>query len=105
ATNTYVNYRQSFRKLLAIPLPFTKGKLFPLPEQVTWGYTENKRETRSYDRVREKPDSLVQRPVAAGRAATIGFGADLRPIELISYHIDGQRNLSLEDRLSEHLFG
>ena len=106
STNSYLNYRQSFRKLLSIPIPFfKKARIFPLPEGLSWSYTSATRESRSYDRQRDSTASLVQRSKNRGRAASLSFGADLRPIELLTYHVEGLRNLTLEDALSEHIGG
>jgi hypothetical protein len=103
--NANVNWRQSFRKLLAIPMPLTKGKLFPLPSSVTWAYNLSTRETRAYDRLRDSTAALVPRNLTSGRAATLTMGMDLQPIDLFTYHVDALRNLSLPDELSEKVGG
>ena len=106
SANSYLNYRQSFRKLLSIPIPLlNKVRIFPLPEAVTWSYTSATRESRSYDRLRDSTASLALRNKNRGRAANLSFGVDLRPIDLLTYHVDGLRNLTLDDALSEHISG
>ncbi|MCE9626587.1 MAG: hypothetical protein K8R56_01575, partial [Candidatus Eisenbacteria bacterium] len=40
-----------------------------------------------------------------GRAANIDFGADTRPFDLLSHHVEGRRNLSLEGVRNEKLGG
>ncbi len=102
--NSFVNYRQSFRRLLAIPIPgLNHVKFFPLPDQVTWSFNQSSRESRTYDRLRDSTASLVQRNATHGNAAALSFGADVRPFDMFTYHIDGLRNLTLDDAVSEHL--
>lgn len=97
ATNGNVNYGIQPRRLLPLGMPGTKLKLYPLPERLYWNYSVNSRSGRSFERPVDNRDTLVLRNVTTGRTAFVDFGADTRPIDLISHHIEGRRNLALEN--------
>jgi Motility related/secretion protein len=94
-------YRQTFRKLLGIHLPFTKGQLFPLPSNVTMAYNTVETKSHTYDRQRDSTGSLIPRSFASGRATGLLMGVDLQPVDPFTYHIDAMRNLSLPLEVSE----
>jgi motility/secretion related protein SprA len=90
-----VTYQVALRQLLSLPLPFTKAQLFLLPERFYWNYgmssTKSSTFTRSFG-----SDVLTQSSSQNGRAANVDFGADARPVDMLSYHVEGHRNLSLD---------
>ena len=90
-----VNYQIAPRKLLAIPLPLMKGRLYPLPERAYWNYSVSTTRSVSYERLGAELDSLRLSRDVSGRAAGINFGADTRPLDLVQHHIEGRRNLTL----------
>ncbi len=94
-------YRQTFRKLAQIPLPFTKGKLFPMPSNVSMTYNTVESKSHSYDRQRDSTGSLIPRSFSSGRATSLLMAMDVQPVDPITYHIDAIRNLSLPVELSE----
>ncbi len=98
-----VNYGISPRNLLSVGLPATKAKFYPLPERVFWNYSIATRESHTYDVPRDRPDSLVLRNIVKGRSATINFGGDSRPVDLIHHHFEGVRNLTLAERLRQRV--
>src|SRR2546426_770407 len=95
-----VSYQIAPRRLLAIPVPWTPVKFQPLPERLYWNYSVANSRSEVSDRLRNLIDPLrdsirVRDPVV-GRAASIRFGADTRPIEAFNHHFEGVRNLMLE---------
>ncbi len=90
-----VNYQIAPRQLLPVPLPFTKAKLFPLPERFYWNYGVTTTKSTAFARTFGS-DTLRRASSQNGRAANVSFGADTRPIDLLSHHFEGQRNLALE---------
>ena len=96
-----VNYGVSLRDLFSLPMPGTKSRLFLLPEKVFWNYALNKRDSHTYDRLNDSTRTLVLRNISSGRVATIQFGGDFRPVQMLHEHFDGTRNLMLGD-LNEH---
>jgi hypothetical protein len=90
-----VTYQMTPRQLLPVPLPFVKTRLFPLPERAYWNYNLNTTRSSAFTRA-FGVDTLVQSSSQNGRAAHLDFGADTRPFDLLSHHIEGQRNLVLD---------
>src|SRR5262245_19846961 len=93
--NGNVNYSIAPRSLLHFPLPLTRARFFPLPERFYWNYQVTETKSEAFTRV-FGTDSLRPSSSANGRAATVDFGADTRPIDLLSHHIEGRRNLALD---------
>ena len=94
SVNAGVNYQISPRQLLPVELPFTKARFFPLPERFYWNYgvttTKSSVFTRTFGSDTLRPSSSQN-----GRNANISFGADTRPFDLLTHHIDGVRELAL----------
>lgn len=93
--NAGVNYSIAPRQLLPVPMPFMKAKFFPLPERFYWNYGVTTTKTDAFTRTFGS-DTLRPSSSQNGRAANLNFGADTRPFDLLSHHIEGQRNLALE---------
>ena len=98
-----VGYSISPRKLLRVPLPGTKARLWPLPERFYWNYSVATQAGRTYERLRDGSGSLVLRNATNGRTASIDFGADTRPIDLLHHQFQARRNLMLPDDVREHI--
>lgn len=96
-----VNYGISPRRLLALGLPHTKLKLYPLPERFYWNYSIATVHSQTYDRLRDSTLSLRPREPISGRSAFIDFGADTRPIDAFHHHFEARRNLTLDEPLRE----
>ena len=90
-----VTYQIAPRQLLPLPLPFTKARLYPLPERFYWNYGVSTTKSRAFTRTFGR-DDLTQSSSQNGRSANIDFGADTRPFDLLSHHFDGRRNLALD---------
>jgi hypothetical protein len=101
STAAAVNYSISPRRLLPVQLPGTRFKVWPLPERFYWNYGVSTRSSRSYDRRRD--GTPVLRNITIGRAASIDFGADTRPFELLQHQFQAKRNLTLPEELSERI--
>ena len=99
-----VSYQVAPRDLLPIPMPFTRTRFFPLPERIYWNYGITKTQSTAYTRV-FGTDELLPSSSQNGRAANLDFGADTRPFDLLSHHIEGRRNLSLEGVKNDRLGG
>jgi len=97
-----VNYQITPRELLPVPLPFMKAKLFPLPERFYWNYGVSTTTSSAFTR-RFGSDQLVPSSAQNGRTAQVDFGADTRPFDLLSHHIEGRRNLSLTGVRLDHV--
>jgi hypothetical protein len=98
-----VSYVISPRKLLPIPLPGTKKQFWPLPERFYWNYSLATGSSRTYDRLRDGSGTLVLRNVTQSRTASIDFGADSRPLDLLHHQFQARRNLTLPDALREQI--
>ena len=94
AVSGTVNYNIAPRSLLAIGLPGTKLRIYPLPERFFWNYSVDSRSSQTADRNRDN-GQLIPRSSIDGRAARVSFGADTRPVELFHHHFEGLRNLAL----------
>ena len=92
-----VNYQIAPRKLLVLPIPLSKARVYLLPERAYWNYARTDTRNQSYDRVGAQRDSLRLRSDVLGRAAAVDFGADSRPVDLFHHHIEGHRNLVLPE--------
>jgi hypothetical protein len=90
-----VNYGITPRSLLSLPMPGTRVRFFPLPERLYWNYSVATNESRSYDRLSDSTRTLVPRSLVNGRSASIAFGGDFRPVDLLHEHFEGVRNLLL----------
>ncbi len=90
-----VTYQVALRQLMVVPLPFTKAALFPLPERFYWNYGVSTTKSTAYTR-EFGSDVLTQSSSQNGRAASVDFGADARPVDMLTYHVEGHRNLSLD---------
>jgi hypothetical protein len=93
--NAGVNYNVAPRSLLQIPMPFMKARFFPLPERAYWNYQVTSTRSEAFTRV-FGTDSLRPSSSQNGRAASLDFGADTRPFDMLSHHIEGRRNLALD---------
>ncbi|MEK7824764.1 MAG: cell surface protein SprA [Candidatus Eisenbacteria bacterium] len=98
-----VGYSISPRKLLPVSLPGTRARFWPLPERFYWNYSIATRSSRTYDRLRDASGSLVLRNATAGRTASIDFGADSRPLDLLHHRFQARRNLTLPEPLREQI--
>ena len=94
STSAAVSYQVALRPLASIPMPLTRARLFLLPERFYWNYGVSQTEASSYTRLAVN-DSIVPSVNQQGRAAGVNFGADARPVDLLTYHVEGQRNLAL----------
>ncbi len=104
--NGAVSYQIAPRKLLALAMPFSKGRFYPLPERFYWNYTRSDIRTISFDRTGALRDSLQLRNDLTGRSANIDFGADTRPFDFIHHHVEGHRNLVLpSDQVKNYRIG
>ncbi len=90
-----VTYQIAPRQLLPVSLPFTKTRFFPLPERFYWNYGVTSTKSNAFTRTFGS-DSLRPSSSLNGRAANVDFGADTRPFDLLSHHIEGRRNLGLD---------
>ncbi len=97
ATNAGVNWGVSPRVLLPVSLPLSKAKLYPLPERVYWNYQVSSSKSEQFTRATDGSGDLVPSSNLKGRQASLGFGADTRPVDMITHHIEGQRALSLDN--------
>ena len=95
-----VNYTVAPRLLLPVAMPFTKAKFYPLPERFYWNYQVTTAKNDVKSRV-IGTDSLIQSSIQNARAASLNFGADTRPFDLLTHHIEGVRNLNLEGHRPE----
>ena len=93
------------RKLLPLRMPGTKVRVYPLPERFYWNYAVATREDHVYDRAYDSTHTgtPVLRSATAGRIASIDFGADSRPIDLLQHQFQARRNLTLPDQLMERI--
>jgi len=96
-----VSYAIAPRNLLRVPIPGTKFGLYPLPERLFWNYTVTGASSHTLDRQRD--GSVIPRNTISSSAASISFGADTRPLDLLHHHFDAVRNLRLPDPLMEHI--
>ena len=103
-TTMGVNYNVALRPLMPIPLPLTRAHLFPLPERFYWAYNSTSTESEAFTRV-FGTDSLRPSSSQNGRATGIDFGMDTRPVDMLSHHIEGRRNLALEGVRNETVGG
>ena len=103
-TTMGVNYNVALRQLMPIPLPLTRAQLFPLPERFYWAYNTTNTQTEAFTRV-FGTDSLRPSSSQNGRATGLSFGMDSRPVDMLSHHIEGNRNLALEGVRQEKLGG
>ncbi len=99
-----VSYSIAPRQMLPVPMPFTKTRFYPLPERFYWNYGVTTTKSSAFTRV-FGTDDILPSSSQNGRAANIDFGADSRPFDLLSHHIEGRRNLSLEGVRNEKLAG
>lgn len=98
-----VNYTIAPRRLLQMEVPGTKLKFHPLPERVYWNYQLNTNESRTYDRQRDSTGSLALRNFTKGRTATLVFGTESRPFDLLGHSFQATRNLTLPEQLREQI--
>lgn len=103
STAAQVGYTISPRKLLPISLPGTKARFWPLPERFYWNYSVATQSSRVYDRRRDAEGSLLLRNATRGRQASIDFGADSRPLDLLHHQFTARRNLTLPEPLLERI--
>jgi hypothetical protein len=94
STSAGVTYQVALRPLASIAMPLTKARLFPLPERFFWNYGVSTTQSSAYTRLAAN-DSIVPSISQQGRAANVNFGADARPVDMLTYHVEGQRNLAL----------
>ncbi len=97
-----VTYQITPRELLRIPLPFTKTRFYPLPERAYWNYGVSNTRSNAFTRTFGSGD-LLPSSSQNGRSANVDFGADTRPFDLLSHHIDGRRNLALDGVRLDHV--
>src|SRR4029077_978682 len=97
-----VTYQVALRSLAPMPMPFTKTRLYLLPERLYWNYAVSATQSNAYTQLAAN-DSIVPSIGQNGRAAGINFGADARPVDLLTYHVDGQRNLALDGVRLDHI--
>ncbi len=97
-----VSYSLAPRRYLAVPLPLTALRMFPLPERAWWNYSLGTSRSLSVERLR---DGSLGRTLSdvTGRTAGIDMGADTRPIDMLHHHIEAHRNLTLPEPLLEHV--
>ena len=94
STNAGVSYQVALRQMASIAMPLTKARFYPLPERFYWNYNVSQTEASAYTRLAVN-DSIVPSVSQSGRAASVNFGADARPVDALTYHVEGQRNLAL----------
>jgi hypothetical protein len=94
-TTANVNWGITPRALLPVELPFTKAKLYPLPERVGAVYSMSESRSTSYTRAIDDPTRLLLSNDVSGRSAGLDLSADTRPIDMLSHHIDAHRSLTL----------
>ncbi|HXS83073.1 MAG TPA: cell surface protein SprA, partial [Methylomirabilota bacterium] len=94
STSAGVTYQVALRPLASIAMPMTKARFYPLPERFFWNYSVSQTESDAYTRLAVN-DSIVPSSSQRGRAANVNFGADARPVDMLTYHVEGQRNLAL----------
>jgi Motility related/secretion protein len=110
--NANVGY--SVAPKLAIPLGFIPHGPRPgrppgtpvlrlLPQRVYWNYAIGTSKVRSYDRLRDSTGSLQLRNATDGRIATLDYGADSQPIDLLHHTIAATRNLTLPEAQREQV--
>ncbi len=83
------------RRLLVFGMPFGKAKFYPLPDRVYTNYSWSQALTNTYTRDVADPTLLVASSSTSGRTAGLTMGADTRPFDLLTHHIDVTRSLSL----------
>src|SRR5262249_41146327 len=94
-TSAGVTYPVALRQLVPIPMPFTKTRVYPLPGRLLLNYGVSTTSSSAYT-VLAANDSIVPSLSQQGRAANVNFGADARPWDMLTYHVEGQRNLALD---------
>ena len=94
STSAGVTYQVALRQLASIAMPLTKARFYPLPERFYWNYSVSTTQADAYTRL-AATDSIVPSVSQRGRAANVSFGADARPVDMLTYHVEGQRNLAL----------
>jgi hypothetical protein len=99
SSSATVNYSIAPRLLLALPLPLTRARLYPLPERFYWNYAVSTSESQVFDRKRD--GGVLLRNSLRGRTAGVVFGADTRPVEMFHHQFEAVRNLMLRDDLRE----
>ncbi|HEY6867602.1 MAG TPA: hypothetical protein VI792_10105, partial [Candidatus Eisenbacteria bacterium] len=97
-----VNYGITPRRYLAIPVPITRLRIYPLPERAWWNYSVNTNSSFSQARLTDGTIGSVLADIT-GRVAGIDYGADTRPIDILHHHIEAHRNLTLPDPLLERI--
>ncbi len=103
STSAGVGYTISPRRLLPVPVPGTKYRIWPLPERFYWNYAIATQSGRTYDRRRDEAGSLVLRNATEGRTAGVTFGAATRPFDLLQHNFEARRNLTLPAHLREQI--
>ena len=83
------------RRLLAIGLPGTKAKFYPLPDRIYSNYTWAQTQASTFTRAADDPTRLIPSSATNGQTAGLSMGIDTRPFELIQHHFDATRSLSL----------
>jgi len=96
-----VSYGIAPRNLAVLPVPWTKLRIYPLPERFFWNYAVATSESRTFDRARD--GGLLLRNSLRGRTAGVNFGADTRPMELLHHHFEAVRNLMLREDLRQKI--
>jgi hypothetical protein len=91
--NAVVNYGITPRNLLRLRLPYTKLAIYPLPERFFWTYNVTTSNARNSDR--QLDGTVLPRNNVTSRAASLVFGADTRPVDLLHHHFDAVRSLTL----------
>ncbi|TMQ58490.1 MAG: cell surface protein SprA, partial [Candidatus Eisenbacteria bacterium] len=97
-----VSYGITPRNFIALRMPLTKARFYPLPERFYWNYAVATSEQLAYDRLRDA-SGLVLRNDLTGRTASINFGADTRPFESFHHHFEAIRNLTLPEGQREQV--
>ena len=98
-----VSYNISPRQALALRLPATGIKFFPLPERFYWNYNLSNNASTVFDRQRDSLGTLALRNATKGNNASIDFGADTRPFDFFHHGFQATRNLSLPSALRENV--
>jgi hypothetical protein len=97
-----VNYGITPRRYMALPLPLTRLRLYPLPERAWWNYAVGTTHSSSIQRLQDGTLGSTLSDIT-GRTAGIDFGADSRWIDALHHHIEGHRNLTLPLPLLERV--
>jgi hypothetical protein len=98
-----VNWSVAPRSLLVLSARAVPFKVYLLPERVFWTYQVTETRSDNYTLAPDGSGRRVPSSSTQGRNAGLDFGADSRPVDLLTHHIQGHRALSLTGVPLDHI--